>query len=105
MRLLSKAQGLQLLELGSVRNILAESEFECFTKRYPAFHRRLLRKATEKRAIADYLSSCLAFLEVNQRQLALAEADNCLMIEETDADLLVLRALILWSLLETARGY
>lgn len=91
--------------MGSAKNILADSEFESFTRRYPAFHRRMLRKLTEKRPIADYLESCLAYLEVNQRQLALAEADNCIMLDETDADLLVLRALILWSLLETSRGY
>jgi hypothetical protein len=47
----------------------------------------------------------LAYLEVNQRQTALSEVDNCIMLDENDADLLVLRAMILWSLLETSRGY
>jgi hypothetical protein len=104
-RFLSKVQGLQLLELGCAKNILADSEFELFARRYPAFHRRMLRKLAERRTIADYLESCLAYLEVNQRQLALGEVDNCIMVDETDADLVVLRALILWSLLENVRGY
>jgi hypothetical protein len=104
-KFLSKVQGLQLLALGSAKNILADSEFESFSIRYPAFHRRMLKKLEEKRTVADYLESCLAYLEVNQRQLALSEVDNCIMLDESDADLLVLRAMILWSLLETPRGY
>lgn len=104
-KFLSKVQGLQLLALGSTKNILADSEFESFINRYPAFHKRLLRKLEEKKTVADYLEGCLAYLEVNQRQFALSEVDNCIMLEENDADLLVLRAMILWSLLETSRGY
>ncbi len=80
-KFLSKVQGLQLLALGSVKNILADSEFEAFVNRYPTFHRRMLKKLEEKRTVADYLESCLAYLEVNQRQLALSEVDNCIMLD------------------------
>ena len=47
----------------------------------------------------------MAYLEVNQRELALSEVDNCIMIDEKDADLLILRSLILWSLLDNSNGY
>lgn len=104
-KFLSKVKGLQLLALGSTKNILADSEFESFINRYPAFHKHMLKKLEEKRTVADYLESCLAYLEVNQRQFALSEVDNCIMLDENDADLLVLRAMILWSLLEIPRGY
>jgi hypothetical protein len=67
--------------LGSTKNILADSEFESFINRYPTFHKRMLRKLEEKRTVADYLESCLAYLEVNQRQFALSEVDNCIMLD------------------------
>ena len=102
---LTKIQGLQLLEVGSVKNILEDTEFEPFVKRYPAFHRKLVKKAGEKPVVSDYLMTCLAYLEVNQRQLALSEIENCMMIEEKDADLVVMQGLILWSLMETKKGY
>ena len=47
----------------------------------------------------------MAYLEVNQRELALSEVENCIMIDERDADLIILRAMLLWSLMETAKGY
>jgi Tfp pilus assembly protein PilF len=65
----------------------------------------LIKKINEKKSICDYLESCLAYLEVNQRQLALGEIENCIMIDETDPDLIVLHALIYWSLLELSKGY
>jgi hypothetical protein len=68
---MTKIQGLQLLEIGSIKNILEDTEFEPFIKRYPAFHKKLMKKIAEKSMVCDYLESCLAYLEVNQRQLAL----------------------------------
>lgn len=76
-----------------------------FSKRYPQFHRRLVKRVSERPLFGDYLESALAYLEVNQREFALGEVENCIMIEERDCDLLVLRALLLWSMLEVAKGY
>ena len=42
---------------------------------------------------------------MNQREVALGEVENCIMIEEKDTDLVVLRAMLFWSMLETAKGY
>lgn len=54
-KFLSKVQGLQLLEIGSIKNILEDTEFVTFFKRYPAFHKRMMKKLTEKKTIGDYL--------------------------------------------------
>ena len=70
---LTKIQGLQMLQVGSVKNIVEDTEFEPFIKRYPAFHKVLVKKAAKTPVVSDYLMTCLAYLEVNQRQLALNE--------------------------------
>ena len=64
-----------------------------------------MKKIQEKHLFSDYLESAMAFLEVNQRELALSEVDNCIMIDEKDADLTILRAMVLWSLLDNPNGY
>lgn len=68
---MTKIQGLQLLKIGSVKNILEDTEFEPFIKRYPAFHKKLMKRISDKQIFSDYLESCLAYLQVNQRQLSL----------------------------------
>ena len=70
---MSKIQGLQLLSIGCVKNILENTSFDTFTKRYPQFHRKLMKKVSERPLYGDYLESALAYLEVNQRELALGE--------------------------------
>lgn len=64
-----------------------------------------MKKVADRPLYGDYLESALAYLEVNQRELALGEIENCILIEEKDGDLLVLRAMLFWSMLETAKGY
>jgi hypothetical protein len=59
----------------------------------------LFKKVADKPIYGEYLHSALAYLEVNHRQLALNEIDNCIIIEEKDADLVILRAMIYWSIL------
>lgn len=103
--MLTKIQGLQLLSIGSSKNILEDTEFESFIKRYPIFHKKMLKKASENAILGDYLLTCLAFLEVNQRQMALCEIENCIMIDDKDVDLLVMHAFIFWSLIEINKGY
>lgn len=43
-RTLSRIEGIQLLSIGSAKNILLDTTFEPFVKRYPAFHRKLIEK-------------------------------------------------------------
>ena len=95
----AKVKGLQLLEIGSVKNILEDTQFQVFKKRYTTFHKRLFKKVAEKALYRQYLHSALAYLEVNHRQLALNEIDNCIIIEEKDVDLVIFRAMIYWSIL------
>jgi len=59
---MTKIQGLQLLKIGSVKNILEDTEFEPFIKRYPAFHKKLMKRISDKQIFSDYLESCLAYL-------------------------------------------
>ena len=55
--------------------------------------------------MSEHLASCLAYLEVNQRKMALDSVENCLMITEKDPDMLVLKGIINWSLMENKKGY
>lgn len=41
---LTLVKGLQMLSAGSSKNILYETEFPIFIKRYPAFHKKMLAK-------------------------------------------------------------
>ena len=64
-----------MLSIGSAKNILLETDFEVFIKRYPIFHRKMFTKANENYKdashLSEHLASCLAYLEVNQRKSAL----------------------------------
>ena len=91
--------------MGSTKNILEDTPFENFFKRYPAFHQKLLKATTEKKLYSDQLLSCLAYLEVNYRQMALDEIENCILIDGNDADLIAMKALIYWSMMDDNKGY
>lgn len=106
---LTLVKGLELLETGSAKNILLDTSFEVFIKRYPFLHRRMLNKANEcwkeSSHLSEHLTSCLAYLEVNQRKLALDSIENCLMINEKDPDIMVLKGIINWSLMDNRKGF
>jgi hypothetical protein len=59
---IAKIQGLQLLSIGSVKNILDDSEFEVFVKRYPQFHKKIMKKIADRPIFSDYLESAMAYL-------------------------------------------
>ena len=66
-------QGMQLIQMGNARNILIDTSHETFIKRYPVFHKKMLRKAELNGTYSDKLYACLSYLEVNYRKMAIAE--------------------------------
>ena len=64
---IAKIQGLQRLEIGSAKNILEDTDFTSFSKRYSQFHKKIMKKVSEKPLFCDYLQSAMAYLEMNQR--------------------------------------
>jgi hypothetical protein len=44
-------------------------------------------------------------LEVNQRELAMNEINKCIKINDRNADIIVLKGFLYWSLMENKKGY
>ena len=55
-----------MLSIGSAKNILYDTEFGPFIKRYPSFHKKIYEKAKAQKIelnhFNEYLLSCLAYL-------------------------------------------